>query len=75
MNNLNSEITRVNWSLKTPGQPDIIDSDWVTNHRIGGIMYDRTYDVYVVRRENVTGSQQIMLMGHGGGKWWNKGSM
>ena len=33
------------------------------------------YDVYVVRRENVTGSLQIMFMGRGGGKSWNKGSM
>jgi len=26
--------------------------------RVWGVMYDGTYDVYVVRRENVTGSLQ-----------------
>jgi len=32
-------------------------------------------DVYVVRREKVIGSLQIMFMGRGGGKWRNKGNM
>ena len=36
---------------------------------------DGTYDVYVVRRENVTVSLQIMIMGRGGGKGWDKGNM
>jgi hypothetical protein len=38
------------------------------HERVRGVMYDGTYDVYVVRRENVTGSLQIMFMGRGGGK-------
>jgi hypothetical protein len=74
MNNLNTEMTGDKWSLKTSGQDsDIIN--WVTNHRVGkrsicelhervrGVVYDSTHDVYVVRRENVTGSLQIMFMG------------
>ena len=42
--------------------------------RVRGVMYDRTDNVYVVRRENVTGSLQIMFMVHGRGKWWDKGN-
>jgi len=34
------------------------------------------HDVYdVVRREKVTGSLQMMFMGHGERKWWNKDSV
>jgi len=37
-------------------------------------MYEGTYDVYIVRRENVTGSLKIRVMGRGGGKGWDKGN-
>ena len=42
--------------------------------RVRGIMRG-AYDVYVVRKENITGSLQMMFMGHGGGKSWNKGNI
>ena len=43
--------------------------------RVRRAVYGGTYGVYVVRRENVTGSLQIMLMGHVGEKGWDKGNM
>jgi hypothetical protein len=36
--------------------------------RVLGVMHDRTYNLYVVRRENVTGSLQIRFMGRVGGR-------
>ena len=33
------------------------------------------YNVYAIRRENVTGSLQIIFMGRGGGKSWKKGNI
>ena len=36
---------------------------------------DIMHNVYIVRRERVSGLLQIMFMGRSEGKWWNKGSM